>query len=154
MRELIIILATWKNSIKGDLLKRLLILDSPKSELRSNYDTVCYTVKLPNTLKNYQLLKMSYLVLCQLTPLSPAFWISSSFQILNRSEELQIDLDSHKGRNVYLVFERLERDFESQECVTYTLPYCADKFIYHVYIIVGTDLYIYKFIYINTIYIS
>lgn len=51
MRELTIILATWKNSIKGDLLKGLLILDSLKSELRSNYDTVCYTVKLPNTLK-------------------------------------------------------------------------------------------------------
>ena len=42
MRELIIILATWKNSIKGDLLKgsNLLIPDSPNPELRSNYDTV------------------------------------------------------------------------------------------------------------------
>lgn len=54
---------------------------------------------------------------------------------------------------ILFFWEAFERDFESQECVTHTLPYCADKFIYHVYIIVGTDLYIYKFIYKHNLYI-
>ena len=39
----------------------------------------------------------------------------------------------------FLFWEAFERDFESQECITHTLPYYADKLNLH--IIVGTDAF-------------